>query len=270
LRELISEFYQNLRIWDTEYEKIRIGPKKDGGYIILEQIAKEVDLLMVFGVGDDIGFEIDFQSRYPKSNIFMYDHTISELPFSNNLNFKSLGISHIESEKAKTLKTYTKLHDKTVNLSKILKIDVEGDEWDIIDKTDSDIFLQYDQIIIEFHLFFVKYNEIHSPYFSNYFTRLYEELNKKMLSKYINILRKIQTTHYIIHAHSNNSLPPFFFNSKKNSNDAIPQLLEITFVKKNLVKKAVLLDKYSPRNGLDWPNKVDRPDFNIYAEEMFK
>jgi hypothetical protein len=50
----------------------------------------------------------------------------------------------------------------------------------------------------------------------------------------------------------------------------MPLILEITFVKKNLVKKAVLLDKYSPRNGLDWPNKVDRPDFNIYGEEMFK
>lgn len=271
MRKLISEFYQNLLIWDTDYDKVRIGPKKDGGYVILDQVSKKADLLMVFGVGDDIDFEIDFKSKYPKVNIFLYDHTIKDLPSSNNdFYFKSLGISHIESEKTNTLNFFTEFHDKERSLSKILKIDIEGSEWDLISEIDSEILKQFDQIIIEFHLFFVKYNQVNSTYFTNYFTNLYEALNKELLLKYITILKKIQSTHYIYHAHTNNSLPPFYFNDNKISSDALPQLLELSLVRKDLVSKAIPLDKCLPKNDLDWSNKTDRPDFDLYCEEIFK
>ena len=271
MKELISEFYQNLIIWDTEYKKVRIGPKKDGGYVILDQVSKDADLLMVFGVGDDIEFEIDFKHAYPNVNVVLYDHTINDLPSKNkHFFFKSLGISHIESETCSTLNFFTEFHDKERKLSKILKIDIENSEWNVISEIDSEILRQYDQIIIEFHLFFVKYNQVNSPYFTNYFTNLYEALNKELLIKYINILKKIQSTHYIYHAHTNNSLPPFYFNDKKISSEALPQLLELSLVKKELVNKAVRLDKHVPESDLDWSNKTDRPDFDIYCEEISK
>ena len=40
--------------------KMRIGPKCDGGYVVYIPSLYNVDVLLTYGVGWDINFEVDF------------------------------------------------------------------------------------------------------------------------------------------------------------------------------------------------------------------
>jgi len=73
---------------------------------------------------------------------------------------------------------------------KVLKMDVEGAEWDSLDSTPQDILIQFDQIIIELHGI-----------------RILKDLDIK-----IRVLQKLNENFYLHHIHGNNYAdPPLLF-----------------------------------------------------------
>ena len=78
--------FKYLKIYNLNYKKRRIGPKSDGGYVLLDKISKNVDNLFCFGVENNIDFEIDFNLKYKPRKIILYDHTIKKLPKKLTLN----------------------------------------------------------------------------------------------------------------------------------------------------------------------------------------
>ena len=60
---------------------IRMGNKKDGGYIVSQKPLKKVDLLLSFGMSDNWSFEEDFLRLNNKNIIHIYDHTVGYLSF---------------------------------------------------------------------------------------------------------------------------------------------------------------------------------------------
>ena len=56
---------------------IRIGPKRDGGYVIDNRIIKKTDNLITFGLNDDWEFEKEFLKKNTNCNLHAYDHTIN-------------------------------------------------------------------------------------------------------------------------------------------------------------------------------------------------
>jgi hypothetical protein len=111
-------------------------------------------------------------------------------------------------------------------------MDIEGTEYkvlnDIIDLSD---FIG--AIVVEFHAI-DKYEEDFN-----------EIINK--ISKYFNI----------VHVHGNNY-------SKLLTNQYFPSTIEITFLNKSHCDKNVKLSvKKYPLEGLDQPNKISRPDYDI-------
>ena len=72
--------FRELLIYNVDEKKIRLGPKKDGGYVVLKKFSKSIDTLFSFGVENNVDFEIDFQKRFLPKQICFYDHTISSLP----------------------------------------------------------------------------------------------------------------------------------------------------------------------------------------------
>ena len=57
---------------------IRIGPKKDGGYIIDKRVIKKTKKIVTCGLNDDWSFEKEFQDTNKECSIFAYDHTVNE------------------------------------------------------------------------------------------------------------------------------------------------------------------------------------------------
>ena len=56
---------------------IRIGPKKDGGYIIDKRILNKSNTLITCGLNDDWEFEKYFLKKNGDTSILAYDHTIN-------------------------------------------------------------------------------------------------------------------------------------------------------------------------------------------------
>jgi len=64
----------------------------------------------------------------------------------------------------------------------------------------------------------------------------------------------------VFHIHVNNSIPCNIVD-----NELIPPLIEMSLVNKNLIEKPTLSTSHFPIDGLDYPNKTDRPDITHIA-----
>ena len=72
------------------YNKIRIGNKTDGGYILLNDL-KNIKISYCFWKDQEISFEKELADK--NIDIFMYDHTINKLPFEiSKFHWKKIGL----------------------------------------------------------------------------------------------------------------------------------------------------------------------------------
>ena len=215
------------------YQKIRIGRKSDGGYVILNDF-KDIQIAYSFGISREISFEKELADR--NIDIYMYDHTISGLPFQNKrFHWKKMGLSSkfTANSNMKTLKELLTENGHLKQQNMILKIDIESSEWNVFQELTPDIIKQFKLIVGEFHF----------------------SLRNK--NKYLNILKKIEITHQIIHLHCNNCgnliLDYYGYN--------LCSLLEITFVQ----KKDYQFSKFNssfPLEGIDYKNCKNKKDFS--------
>jgi hypothetical protein len=254
-------------------EKIRLGPKKDGGYVVYDRILKDTTVLLTYGVGWEVGFEEHF-NEVTGSKVLMFDPTMfgkyildvkrlkklylkGEIRDSykylrfvlrmwNDLRqlrkqqifFINEGIASTKGEKYDTFKNHLKRYH-LINQQILLKMDIEGYEYQIFE--DADIYQQLNgvnQIIIEFH-------DLHRLFF-----------------RFKAIVEKLKLDFEIIHVHGNNCGGQFYFNDPaRDERIPVPKVLELTFVKKGkiLVKDIVNEKIVYPIEGLDYPN---RPKFN--------
>lgn len=84
---------------------------------------------------------------------------------------------------------------------------------------------------------------------------VYGGVNKMLFDKYQRVLDRLQQHYYVYHVHINNSIP-----CNNVFGEDIPPLVELSMVHKSLVKNPTYsVDKF-PVDGLDYPNKTDRPD----------
>jgi hypothetical protein len=214
------------------HTKIRIGANTDGGYIILEDLD---NIRIAYSLG--IGTEISFDKYLADKNIdvFMYDHTIKNLPFENpRFHWEKIGICGISSNKNnfKTLSQLIKKNGHSNEKNMILKFDIESHEWEVFQNLPIDNLNQFKYIVGEFHF---------SP-------------SKKF--NYFDILKKISLTHQIFHVHCNNCGRIITINEYKICN-----LLEISFLRK---KDYIFEKDYSiyPVEGLDYKNCIDKKEIS--------
>ena len=251
-----------IKLFDVNKRKIRCGPKRDGGYILLDEISRNTDTLFCFGVENNIDFELEFIKKFkPKQNI-LFDHTIDNLPKKKlkNMKFIKKGLSDIKSKKYVTLDEITKNSFK----NNILKMDIEYDEWKIFEKVSTKTLLKFKMIIVEFHFFFLDLKDVDAknvltPYFKNFSINNYKKINQMLIKKYQNVLEKLNQNFIPFHLSANNSLP-----LKKIKGKFIPQLLEFSYVRKDLISKPKISKKILPIKNLDYPNKPYKPDFKYF------
>jgi hypothetical protein len=246
-------FIQTIKIYDTEFAKIRIGDNHDGGYVVLEEVSKMCKKLYSYGVETNSSFENEFVQKYD-CDAHLFDHTVNQSAEINpRFTFDKQGLSYKKTEDFDTLENHIKKYGNTSH--KTLKLDIEWCEWDIFEQMSDNILNDFDQILCEFHVIPVKYLDNHSPYFTQFHQTFYNNINEILFEKYKKILNRLQEQYYIFHVHINNSIPCNFVN-----NEIVPPLLELSLVNKNLVKKPSLTNTKFPIDGLDYQNKTDRPD----------
>lgn len=246
-------FLSSIKICDTPFTKVRLGGEADGGYVVLDEICRKCDLLYSYGVERDVSFEKSFVEKY-KTKAILFDHTIEEFPEEHqNFLFVREGLAPYKSDTLDTLESHINRFGDAQH--KTLKMDIEWGEWAVFEDLSSDLIKSFDQIICEFHIIPVEYKGSHSPYFTGFHKSIYKKINQLLLDKYKTVLDKLQRNHDVYHVHVNNSLGHNLINGER-----IPNLVELSFVNKKYIEKAVVSKTTFPINGLDCPNKTDRPD----------
>ena len=233
---------------------VRLGRNFDGGYLVCNDSLKSCENLITLGVGDDISFEIDFEKLKNSTTVKMYDYSVNNYLFikiilkyfrrlitfrtkfenlKNSINnfkifLKFLKKQNVILEKLRIVKkakfhndiTLNSILNKIYNKKNLLKIDIEGSEYEIID----DIIkhnLKIKMLIIEFH---------------------WINKNNKL---FIKSLKKLKKQFDIVHIHVNNYRP------KKNTDD-IFDVIEITMVHRNTNKYRKDLRLKFPIKNLDY------------------
>lgn len=209
---------------------VRVGRNYDGGYVMLDDFQKrKVDAAYSFGIGKDISWDEDIANR--GIDVFMFDHTIDRLPkHSPKIHYFKTGVTGYE--KRANLETLGELiikngHTTCKNL--IMKMDVEGCEWDVFKEATLDVVSQFSQIVVELHgLSMAVYDQ-------------------KYLS-IVNVLKKINQTHQSIHVHANGMAPILWIGKL-----VLPDVLEVTYIRRTDVKDKLIA------NTQQFPTEIDRP-----------
>ena len=253
-------------------ECLRIGLKQDGGYVIRKNELNSVEKIISLGMGsnyEDWSFELYFLKRKKNLQIFFYDYTVSKKNYlfgifrvfrrfikfrykfedlkKITINFiyylrllKSKNIFHIRKKICSNPKNSSEENIKNIlkkidNKNILLKVDIEGTEYEVID----DIFDNCDKvvsIIIEFHNI-------------DKFESIFEKKIKKLKSKY-----------EIIHVHGNNN------DGTLDTN--LPITLEVTMVNKKCFKYEDQKFNYNfPVKNLDYPNNLHKKDIEFCFKE---
>ena len=216
---------------------IRIGRAYDGGYVMVDDFDNCV--AYSFGISDDVSWDFDIAKR--GIDVYMYDHTIDSLPvYDERFHFFKTGICG-ESDRQENLKTFEEIlsdNGHVDNRNIILKIDVEGAEWNAFNETSSELLKNFRQIVVEFH----SINDV---------------VNGSNFNKTMSVLNKLNLTHQVVHIHANN-----FGSYDIIGGVPIPNTYEVTYLIRDGNEFRDNVKSY-PIDGLDKPNCPEKGDYYL-------
>jgi len=246
---------------------IRLGIGLDGGYVLPRSAVIAADALLSFGLGMDWSFERDAVQLNPNLLVHVYDNSITDRTFLDMIvtawnNFRRAqgslsevrafvelyesyhrffqgNVVHIRERvfDRKTDPDDTTLEEVLARLTEhsqlLVKMDIEGGEYRIMDS-----LLAHEQriraIVVEFHA---------------------TEFQREIFLKTIGQITRYYT---IVHLHGNNAVGP--------ASDGLPDVLEITFLRKDLCTSSSYRDRV-PVAGLDFPNIPAKPEYELVFDE---
>ena len=227
--------HELLKISPVKNKMCRLGRHGDGGYVMADTF-HQGGIAYSFGINDDVSWDEDMAKR--GYHVYMYDHTIKTLPYERSeFHFYRCGImsSPLVSPHMETLENllHNNLHMDVNNM--ILKMDIEGAEWDVLANMNENILARFDQIVLEYH------NLLEAD----------EEKEKLIFSA----LSKINSTHKLIHLHGNN-----MGNYMRLNDKVFPNALEATYVRKGFPRIIWSNSEINLPLDIDEPNDLCRPD----------
>ena len=132
-------------------KKVRVGNNADGGYILLNDFS---DIKIAYSLGISNYIEFDKGLADKGIDVYMYDHTINSLPYNNaKFHWFKKGLCGNNNRK-KNLMTLNEMLEQNGHLNEsnmLLKIDVEGAEWEAYNELSEKILSKFKYIIGEFH-----------------------------------------------------------------------------------------------------------------------
>lgn len=219
LAELLIPFKTNLT-------KKRIGSEADGGYVLLQEIFNDCDTVYSYGIDDSENSDsFDAECANDNKTVFMFDGTIEREQSKNpRLIFRK------ENVTADNLRSHLLINNNINKNNMVLKMDIEGHEYPVIEKNIKLINDCFSMMCIEFH-------GLNNPNYYNY-----ENKN--------HVLELILEFYDIFHMHANNWVERKF---------EVPNVMEISFIRKGIC--SIEPDCAYPIKGLDFANCKDRDDY---------
>jgi FkbM family methyltransferase len=158
-RSSIDEIFSLLKP-KANYSLVRFGDNKDGGYLLADCI-KEFSQVFSIGVGDNTSFDEAISEIV--MSVFMIDHSVDIYPKRPNITFIKKKLVPNVTDSSLEISLSELCGELDNSNPTILKMDIEGSEWAILESTEQAILQKFDQIVIEFHGFLdkVKQGQLH-------------------------------------------------------------------------------------------------------------
>jgi len=212
----------------------RVGRDFDGGYIMVRHEASS-RIAYSLGINRDVSWDLAMAERGYK--VFQYDHTIDRLPLTHpNFTFHRLGITgpSLVTDQLRSLDEQIISNSHADQHNMVLKMDIEGHEWEVFSEISESDLSRFTQILIECHSF----GKMHKLFW-------YRKARQA--------LRNLAKTHRVVHVHGNNNSPMIVLGGV-----AMPQTLELTWFRRDLCEFSACTRRFP--TPLDQPNNPNYSD----------
>lgn len=241
-----------LKTYDVQDENgslklIRHGREYDGGYVTAVKALEKADVLLGYGIYDDNSFEDDFSLKYNKPS-YGFD----------------CGVDHIDSKSElftlvkECIASDSFLYNKASNADH--KITSFTQQLDSLNLRDKNIFLKMDIEGAEYDAF-----EGINKYYDN-ITGIVLEIhfiNLSSTKRALKLLQELNRHFALIHVHGNNCCISTGF-STSNSIGIIPNVIELSYINKNLVTN------YKVSENQSHPTPMDQQNVEAKADAVFE
>ena len=163
---------------------IRKGRPHDGGYIMVDHDLHNA-VAYSLGINDDVSWDLDMAAL--GCQIYQYDHTIPRLPIEHpNFHWYKKGIAAKPTDDGllERLDRLIEANGHTGRDDLILKMDIEGFEWETFESMSEPTQLQFSQIVLEVHMLVLG--------------------GPERQTRIARVLEKLYRTHQPVHVHANN------------------------------------------------------------------
>ncbi len=265
------EYFKNYRV-RTERKKLfselkivalenctikRFGDAHDGGYLMCENLMQDVASAYSYGIGGSDMWGCEVSKKYGLT-VHQYDCFNSSEPICEDGHF----IFHDECVRDKKIifenRSYDNLKNQIITNKDdkkklVVKMDVEGAEWDAFLATSDDVLNNIDQLIVEFHLG----HQVTIRTGPSQKEQIIIEFHDEDIERFMKVTRKLKKLFYLVNVHYNNGtccdgIPPF-----------PAWAYEVLFVNKRIGKP----DKNQPavpgHQALNAPNEPAYPDCQL-------
>ena len=230
----VLELIRLVRPWTMRNTaKIRIGSDADGGYV-LPQSVLACDAIVSIGIGGDVSFDLVLANRGAK--ILQFDHTVDGPPATHpNFIFEKKGWGlKTEGEFIGFDDIFSRLKALSPQRT-MLKFDIEGGEYDVLDAIKPEHLAAFDIIACEFH-------------------RFERMLDRGFYTQARRVFEKMNAHHVPVHLHANNAGGLVMVGGIP-----FPRLLELSYLRKDAATFAGHSNEPIP-GPLDYPNIPGLPD----------
>lgn len=194
---------------DSEVRLVRVGNEGDGGYVMADFF--EVSAAVSIGIGTNASWDLEIAEKHIP--VFMFDHTIrrppGEIPGGK---FRRIGVGNPQkSRRFRHLATVIEEVQEKKPGNLLLKMDIEGCEWGVLEKTTTQDLATCSQIVLEMHGFAALH-----------------DLNFR--DRVMAVLEKLRNSHLPVHVHGNNFDELVMFGDKW-----FPSTVEVSYVRRDLL-----------------------------------
>jgi hypothetical protein len=228
----LQDFFEKVQPVTTNFELIRLGGDRDGGYLIPDDL-DGVRHCFSPGVSLQSYFEADLAKRNIRS--YMADGSVDVPALSNPLfDFEKRYLGAMNDREVMTLEKWMNKKVASDENDMILQMDIEGSEYDVLVATPASVLNRFRIIIIEFHGL--------------------DNLLNKHGYKLINLcFDKLLGNFKVVHIHPNNGQ-----RITRYKDFGIPPLLEFTFLRNDRIN--------STTRTRTFPHHLDRN--NIASKDL--
>jgi len=218
----------------------RFGSANDGGYLLCDNLSEGIGSAYSYGVGPNDEFGCEVSRRY-KVSVHQYDCFDPSRPACNGGGFvfhnQCIGVRPGRDKQQRVFDTLQNqiVGNQDAGKRLIVKIDVEGAEWDSLLATPDAVFDQIDQLAIEFHIsWFYGVNDRH-----------------------LQLVRRLKQTFFPVNLHFNN------WACSRALGPLPARVFQVLWVNKRLGELDEKAPWPAPVSALNAPDNPNRPDCQL-------